>query len=493
MAIGVQGCRRGMVTADDTVLDARRRADRTGDCRGGAGARRQGLRHRYCRRAAAHRGRSRRDADSRRRRAAASVCCDITNGEGMPVVMEATGATSAMELTIDLVAAGGRIVILGLVKKGQGSQFPRARLHAQGSDHPRLARLASTVSRRASTCSLPARSTIPKIASSFALSEAPDVFADLADNPIGPAQGRIRSGGRMKLVTFSHRNGRHKRHAGMLTAIDVSCLTEAGIAATMMEIVDRRRRNASGASATGVAKAPRYPLADLILEAPIRPGKVLCSGINYKGHAEENPNAKMPTEPFFFAKLPTSVVGPEVQVVNRRASEQMDYEVEFSAVIGKRLHQADEAEVMPAIFGYTLLNDISARDVQFKDNQITLGKNFAGFAPIGPCIVTADELTASRQRRAEDPAQRQDAAERQHLGLAVLAAAADFVPVAVHDARARRHRLDRNAGRRRRLPEAADLHEGRRRGRDRGRRHRHSQNPDRRGMSDGGRARSGSG
>ena len=195
----------------------------------------------------------------------------------------------------------------------------------------------------------------------------------------------------MKLVTFSHRNGRHKSHAGVLDGDHVSCLTEAGIAGSVLEIITggavmlRRIRD-------GVAKSPRYPLADLILEAPVRPGKVLCSGINYKGHAEENPNAKMPTEPFFFAKLPTSVVGPEAPVVKPVRTEQMDYEVEFSAVIGKQLHKADEAAVMPAIFGYTLLNDISARDVQFKDNQITIGKNFAGFAPIGPCIVTADAL-----------------------------------------------------------------------------------------------------
>jgi len=67
--------------------------------------------------------------------------------------------------------------------------------------------------------------------------------------------------------------------------------------------------------------------------------------------------------------------------------------VEFSVVIGRRLSRAGEADVMPAIFGYTLLNDISARDIQFKDNQITLGKNLDGFAPIGPAIVTTDELT----------------------------------------------------------------------------------------------------
>ena len=126
---------------------------------------------------------------------------------------------------------------------------------------------------------------------------------------------------------------------------------------------------------------------------------MLCSGINYKGHAEENPNAKMPTEPFFFAKLPTLGGRPgRAGRRSRRATKQMDYEVEFCGGDRQAAAQAPtEAEVMPAIFGYTLLNDISARDVQFKDNQITIGKNFAGFAPIGPCIVTADALTASRQ------------------------------------------------------------------------------------------------
>ena len=195
----------------------------------------------------------------------------------------------------------------------------------------------------------------------------------------------------MKLVTFSHRKGGHAHHAGVLDGDHVACLTEAGIAGSVMEIVLGGKQMLDRIRA-GVAKAPRYPLTDVTLEVPIRPSKVLCSGINYKGHAEENPNAKMPTEPFFFTKLPTSVVGPDVPVEKPVRTEQMDYEVEFSAVIGKRLHKAKEAEVMPAIFGYTLLNDISARDVQFKDNQITIGKNFAGFAPIGPCIVTADAL-----------------------------------------------------------------------------------------------------
>ncbi|MDG4906961.1 fumarylacetoacetate hydrolase family protein [Mesorhizobium sp. WSM4898] len=196
----------------------------------------------------------------------------------------------------------------------------------------------------------------------------------------------------MKFVAFSHKQAGHRQHAGILDGEQVACLTEAGLAASVLEVVQGGEAALEKVRA-GLAKAPRYALADTILEAPIRPGKVLCSGINYKGHAEENPNAKMPTEPFFFAKLPSSVVGPDVRVEKPVRTEQMDYEVEFTAVIGKPLHKASEADVMPAIFGYTLLNDISARDVQFKDNQITIGKNFAGFAPIGPCIVTTDELT----------------------------------------------------------------------------------------------------
>jgi 2,4-diketo-3-deoxy-L-fuconate hydrolase len=195
----------------------------------------------------------------------------------------------------------------------------------------------------------------------------------------------------MKLVTFSHRSG-GGHHAGVLEGDKIACLTEAGIAGNVLEIVEGGKAALDHVRA-GLASAPRYALDDAKLEAPIRPGKVLCSGINYKGHALENPNAKMPTEPFFFAKLPSSIVGPDTPVEKTDRTEQMDYEVEFSAVIGKRLFKAKEDDVMPAIFGYTLLNDISARDVQFKDNQITIGKNLAGYAPIGPCIVTADELT----------------------------------------------------------------------------------------------------
>ncbi|MFQ8432784.1 fumarylacetoacetate hydrolase family protein [Amaricoccus sp. W119] len=193
----------------------------------------------------------------------------------------------------------------------------------------------------------------------------------------------------MKLVSFSRPGG--PIAAGVLDGESVAGLTEVGLAESVIEVI-REGQPALERIRAGLAHAPRHALANVRLEVPLRPGKVLCSGINYRGHARENPNAKMPDEPFFFAKLPSSVVGPDVPVAKPARTEQVDYEVEFAVVIGAPLHRATEAAVMPAIFGYTLLNDISARDVQFKDSQITIGKNFAGFAPIGPCVLTADAM-----------------------------------------------------------------------------------------------------
>jgi 2,4-didehydro-3-deoxy-L-rhamnonate hydrolase len=142
-----------------------------------------------------------------------------------------------------------------------------------------------------------------------------------------------------------------------------------------------------------VGERAAYLFDEVKLSAPIpRPGKILCSGINYRSHKEENPNATMPSEPFFFSKLASAVVGPGEPIVCPKVSQQVDYEVEFAVVIGKRMKNTPTNEVMGHIFGYTILHDVSARDVQFKDNQITLGKNFDTFCPLGPCIVSADEM-----------------------------------------------------------------------------------------------------
>ncbi len=145
-----------------------------------------------------------------------------------------------------------------------------------------------------------------------------------------------------------------------------------------------------------LAEAPAkrfFATKGAVLRAPVpRPGKILCSGINYRSHLEENPSATLPSEPFFFAKMPSTVIGPGEAIRLPRRSQQVDYEIEFAVVIGARTEGMAEADALAHVFGYTLLHDVSARDVQFKDNQITLGKNFDTFCPLGPCVVTPDEL-----------------------------------------------------------------------------------------------------
>ena len=195
----------------------------------------------------------------------------------------------------------------------------------------------------------------------------------------------------MKFVTFSLRSGRLHDQVGLLESDHVLSLTEAGLAGDMHAVI------AGGAEKLAEIRAakaglPRHALADCALGLPLRPGKVMCCGVNYKEHAAQH-TTPPPSEPFFFAKLPSSLVGPDAKVEKSPFTEQLDYEVEFAAVIGRPLYRAKPEEVLPAIFGYTLLNDISARDMQKRNNQVMLGKNFVGSAPLGPCIVTAEELT----------------------------------------------------------------------------------------------------
>jgi 2,4-didehydro-3-deoxy-L-rhamnonate hydrolase len=147
-----------------------------------------------------------------------------------------------------------------------------------------------------------------------------------------------------------------------------------------------------GLERAATAAGGSEPLSPVELLAPIRPGKILCSGINYASHAEENPNAQMPEEPFFFSKLPSAVIGTGKPIRIPRETTLTDYEVELSMVIGAPGYRIAEEDALDHVFGWTILNDVSARDVQFKDAQITLGKNPDTFAPLGPEIVTSDEL-----------------------------------------------------------------------------------------------------
>jgi 2-keto-4-pentenoate hydratase/2-oxohepta-3-ene-1,7-dioic acid hydratase in catechol pathway len=126
--------------------------------------------------------------------------------------------------------------------------------------------------------------------------------------------------------------------------------------------------------------------------APIpRPPKIICIGLNYRDHAEES-NLPIPETPTMFAKFPTSVIGYGAPIVLPKNSTRPDYEAEFAVVIGKGGRHIPEARWREHVFGYTILNDVSARDFQMATSQWMIGKTFDTFCPMGPAIVTADEV-----------------------------------------------------------------------------------------------------
>ena len=132
--------------------------------------------------------------------------------------------------------------------------------------------------------------------------------------------------------------------------------------------------------------------SDLNLRSPIpHPAKIICIGLNYRDHAEEAKMA-LPETPTVFAKWGNTVIGHMHPIVLPKVSKKPDYEAELAVVIGKGGRHIPEAAWRDHVFGYTILNDVSARDFQMATSQWTIGKTFDTFAPIGPWITTADEI-----------------------------------------------------------------------------------------------------
>ena len=129
------------------------------------------------------------------------------------------------------------------------------------------------------------------------------------------------------------------------------------------------------------------PLEGVRLLAPCEPSKIVAVGLNYRDHAAEL-GLDPPEEPMLFLKPSTSVIGPEETIRCPEMSERVDYEGELAIVVGRRAHRVPRERVADHIFGYTCLNDVTARDLQVKDVQFTRAKGFDTFAPIGPWIVT---------------------------------------------------------------------------------------------------------
>src|SRR6266516_3156430 len=140
------------------------------------------------------------------------------------------------------------------------------------------------------------------------------------------------------------------------------------------------------------ARSHLLPLDTLELGPPVPdPDKILCLGVNYREHAAEA-QQELPAVPMFFDKFRNSLIGPTSPILLPRASTQVDYEGELAVIIGQRCKEVAEQEALQYVAGYTIMNDVSARDVQMQTSQWTAGKALDTFAPMGPGIVLASSI-----------------------------------------------------------------------------------------------------
>jgi acylpyruvate hydrolase len=228
----------------------------------------------------------------------------------------------------------------------------------------------------------------------------------------------------MQLVTFAHRG---TQRAGLLDGeriIDINraygallaqrgdlragAMANALVPAEMIGILEAGERalaavrEAVGYVQEGLGAADQaevlrrdgvvFTLGEVTLKAPIpRPGKLILLGLNYRDHAAET-GQKIPEVPTLFSKYHNSVIGPGAAILIPRATEQIDYEAEFAFVIGRHGHNIPRDRAPDYVAGYTIVNDVSARDYQFVTSQWMVGKTFDTHCPMGPTLVLKDEI-----------------------------------------------------------------------------------------------------
>jgi len=189
----------------------------------------------------------------------------------------------------------------------------------------------------------------------------------------------------MRLVTFRH--GSSPAQFGIREGDRVTPIAPATETAVLQDISGTARKPAG----------PGLPLAEVTLLQPVmRPGKVICIGLNYVDHAKEGGNP-IPDYPAVFLRATTSLVGPGQPILRPTVSEKLDYEAELAIIIGKPALRVSEAEALAHVAGYSCFNDGSLRDYQRKSSQWTMGKNFDATGAFGPEVVTPEELPEGAQ------------------------------------------------------------------------------------------------
>lgn len=198
----------------------------------------------------------------------------------------------------------------------------------------------------------------------------------------------------MRLVTFIHQN---ETHIGALLSRERRELVldfnraDPSLTTDMTQFLsggDARLYRAKEMVAISDARF-LLPLSDVTLHAPVpRPGKIICIGHNYHDHT----GATRPTYPDIFAKFSNVIVGTHQPIVIPRASQIVDYEAELAVVIGKSARHVQPMAALDVVAGYTIFNDVTARDYQKRQSQWSIGKSFDTFGPMGPALVTCDEI-----------------------------------------------------------------------------------------------------
>lgn len=195
----------------------------------------------------------------------------------------------------------------------------------------------------------------------------------------------------MRLLTFEREGLPRPGLRDGETVIDL-CLADPELPSNWPEIFATDGLERVQAAASKAPSEARLGLQGLdYLPVIPQPAKMLCVGLNYHSHAVEV-GVSLPEVPVYFIRLPESLVGHGQPMILPRESEQLDYEAELAIVIGRRGRRIEKARALEHVAGYTIFNDGSIRDYQLKVSQWTLGKNFARTGPLGPEIVTPDEL-----------------------------------------------------------------------------------------------------
>jgi 2-keto-4-pentenoate hydratase/2-oxohepta-3-ene-1,7-dioic acid hydratase in catechol pathway len=193
----------------------------------------------------------------------------------------------------------------------------------------------------------------------------------------------------VRLLGYVRADADGERRIGLLTDDGVRDLTARSGATDLPALLSR---SADSREIEALADGePIDPLALRALAPVARPGKIICVGLNYHDHCREQ-GIDPPGRPLLFAKFSNAITDPGAPVIRPRATEQLDLECELAVVIGRRASRLTPDAAASAVFGYTILNDVTMRDLQREDGQWLRAKGADGFAPLGPVIVTPDEL-----------------------------------------------------------------------------------------------------